>query len=323
MHSFRFFDFTVYFLYYKAMSIFESIKNEFRIPDAYENWSSYRKALTDIIIGNDMIEKNHTKNKEGYIDGDTLCNRSIAILGAGPCNDIDLLRVHEEYKQITLMDVDDKGMQDALDRYGLRHSSGISLKAVSLTGLTDEITESFFNRLYLYIVDRGKNLTEADFQERTLMEFKEVEDKLYKNTRDFSMVLPEAAYDTVVSVGLHSQLWSVLSYSWHILAGNVSEQLLGGRPVDPDPFHDHLRDVDDTFIPMMNTAILQASKHRVLFSSEYDPNNPSEGAWQCIKDVRKRYTGGEIELMESTLEWPFFPEQRRKYTMLIQDIKLC
>ena len=295
------------------MNIFESIKNEFSIPDAYTNWKNYRRELTDMIL--------RSEETEGASSGDD--HKTLAILGAGPCNDLNLSRLAKHFYHIDLIDLDSESVRVGVRNQGQEHCHKIHIKEGTLTGVTKEMTERFFNRLYMYLVEKGRTLTEADFIRRSLEEFEILEKSLRKSPEDFGVILPEKSYDMVVAAGLHSQLWSILSYSWHILAGNVSEQLLGGRPVDPDPFHDHLRDVDDTFIPLMNTAILQASKHRVLFSSEYDPNNPSEGAWQCIKDVRKRYTGGEIELMESTLEWPFFPEQRRKYTMLIQDIKLC
>ena len=295
------------------MNIFESIKNEFSIPDAYTNWKNYRRELTDMILRSEEREGISSEND----------HKTLAILGAGPCNDLNLNRLAKHFSHIDLIDLDSESVRVGVRHQGQEHCHKIHIKEGTLTGVTKEMTERFFNRLYMYLVEKGRTLTEADFIRRSLEEFEILEKSIRKSPEDFGVILPEKSYDMVVAAGLHSQLWSILSYSWHILAGNVSEQLLGGRPVDPDPFHDHLRDVDDTFIPLMNTAILQASKHRVLFSSEYDPNNPSEGAWQCIKDVRKRYTGGEIELMESTLEWPFFPEQRRKYTMLIQDIKLC
>lgn len=308
-----FFDFILYFLYYELMNIFESIKNEFRIPDAYENWSGYRKALTDIIVSH--AEKAATDCSAGG-------SRSAAILGAGPCNDIDLYRIHETYEKITLIDVDSTGMEAALERYGLGHFPQVKVKPVSLTGLTDDLTERFFNRLYMYLVEKGRTLTEADFQERTLMEFKAVEDRLYKSIGDFSEILPEAGYDTIIAAGLHSQLWSVLSYSWHILAGNVSEQLLDGYPVDPEPLHDRIKELDDDMVPLLNEAILRSATGRVILASEYDTDNPVEGAWQCVNHIRSRQRAQAFSLTETTLEWPFSPVQNRKYVMLVQDVVL-
>ncbi|ETP73407.1 hypothetical protein UYO_0631 [Lachnospiraceae bacterium JC7] len=294
------------------MNIFESIKKEFTIPNAYGNWKVYRRELTDLIIQD--AKKSRTAGKS--------CG-SLAVLGAGPCNDLDLQRLISHFGSIDLIDVDVDSVKEGLINQGQEHCPSIHIKKASLTGVEQELTERFFNRLYMYLVEKGRSVTETDFIERSIMEFKLVEQDMFKTSDDFTHILPEKSYDMVVAAGLHSQLWSILSYSWHILSGNVSEQILGGRTIDPEPFHDHIREVDDKFIPVMNEAILGSAKERVLFSSEYDPNYPSEGAWQCIKDVRQRYTRGDIELDESTLEWPFYPEQRRKYTMLIQDIKMC
>lgn len=296
----------------KAMNIFESIKKEFTIPNAYSNWKDYRKALTDLILQDEEI-----------CDPSAAKKRSIAVLGAGPCNDLDLKRLTTHFGSIDLIDVDGESVMDGLINQGQEHCPNIHIKEGSLTGVSQELTERFFNRLYMYLMEKGRALTKADFIERSLMEFRSIEEALFRNEADLSNILPVKSYDMVVAAGLHSQLWSILSYSWHILSGNVSEQIFGGDVIDPEPLHDHIREVDDRLIPLINEAILKSSKHRVLFSSEYDPNSPSEGAWQCIKDIRQRFTGGEIELRESTLEWPFYPEQRRKYTMLIQDIKMC
>lgn len=308
------------------MNIFESIKEEFRIPNAYEDWKEYRHGLTDIILhgyaGNEaqinepesripLFKAHESEEKHG----------SIAILGAGPCNDLDLKEICGLYEEVSLIDIDTESTGMGVKRQGLHDSPGINIVKASISGITEEMTESFFNRLYLYVYEKGRSLTEKDFISRSIEEFSKAEQHLYKSSEDFEKILPEKSYDVIVAAGLHSQLWSILSYSWHILSGNVSEQIFCGRPVDPEPFHDYIREVDDRFIPLMNSSILKASRERAVFASEYDPNHPSEGAWQCIRDLRKRYTSGEIELRESTLLWPFNPEQRKEYTMLIQDIR--
>jgi len=328
------------------MSVFQSIKNEFRIPGAFESWDSYRKSLTDIVIGVEKYpEEGYQKEryqKERYPDiGDRVKRQSeevypkendpekkragsIAILGAGPCNDIDLGRISQRFKSIDLFDVDADGLREAVRRYGLERITDVNVKVVSLTGITEAATESFFNRLYMYLVENGRTVTEEDFINRSISELRLLEEKLYKSVKDFSEILPKGKYDLIVAAGLHSQLWSILSYSWHVLAGNVSEQILGGRPIDPEPFHDHIKELDDAFVSVLNEAILESAKQRVVLASEYDPQNPVEGAWQCIKDVRERYTSESIGLRETTLRWPFFSEQKKEYTMLVQDIiKLC
>lgn len=308
------------------MSIFESIKEEFNIPHAFHDWKLYRDRLTDIILHeNNDNEKMH-KGTESKISTLKTCGSdkkhgSIAILGAGPCNDIDLKRLCEKYENVSLIDIDTESIGVGVTRQGVDKYPGINIVKASISGISEEMTESFFKRMYLYVCEKGQNLTEKDFIGRSIEELSIVEQHLYKSPADLRKVIPPKSVDTIVAAGLHSQLWSILSYCWHVLAGNVSEQLFSGRPVDPEPFHDHIRELDDRFIPILNSWILESSRDRAVFASEYDPNFPSEGAWQCIRDLRKRYTSGEIYLQEFTLLWPFNPEQRKQYTMLIQDVK--
>ena len=68
--------------------ILDDIKQKFRLPDAYEDWREYRQLLTDTVIecGN----------------GDQ--SKTIAIIGAGRCNDIDLKALCRHFEIITLVD---------------------------------------------------------------------------------------------------------------------------------------------------------------------------------------------------------------------------
>lgn len=308
------------------MNIFESIKQEFRIPHAYEDWKEYRRQLTDIILSGDSgMENLHgvTESRispSGYT-GTEEKHGSIAILGAGPCNDLDLRRISDSFDEVSLIDIDTESTKNGVISQGLKDHHGIKTVNLSITGITEELSESFFNRLYIYVYEKGMSLTETDFTERSIEEFKKLEEHLYKSQEAITAVLPQKNYDVIVAAGLHSQLWSILSYSWHVLAGNVSEQILSGRQIDPEPFHEYIREVDDRFIPYLNSAIIGSAGERAVFASEYDPNHPSEGAWQCIRDLRKRFTSGEIDLRESSLLWPFNPQQRKRYNMLIQDIR--
>ncbi|WP_175494592.1 hypothetical protein [Oribacterium sp. WCC10] len=306
------------------MNIFDSIKQEFSIPDAYENWRTYREELTACVLAtknarkmpNQSVDRVDSKRPEEGSKG------TLAVLGAGPCNDLDINRLSEAFDHIDLIDIDTKSITAGLNRQNKAHDSRIDIKLMSVSGITEEMVTHFFNRLYMYIIEKGHSLTEGEFIARSLSEFQLIENFMYRDLTDFETVLPEKHYDTIIAAGLHSQLFSMISYCWHILAGNISEQLFSGRIVNPDPFHDHIREVDDRLIPLLNTAISNSARKRILLASEYDPMNPVEGAWQCIRDIRTRYTGGSISLTESTLEWPFFPEQGRKYIMLIQDIVL-
>ena len=126
--------------------------------------------------------------------------------------------------------------------------------------------------------------------------------------------LPDGHYDMVVSVGLHSQFWSILSYSWLTLAGNVEEQILG-HAMNHDPFFEALRSIDDLFIPILNEVMLSMGD-RAIIAVEEDEAHPVEGAFQSMQDIRQRYP----DVQEKRLHWPFRPEEGKSYEMLFQII---
>lgn len=274
------------------MHILDEIRREFTIPHAYENWRAYRAQLTELLLS---------------------CgeSRSIALFGIGPGNDIDLRRLHDTGAQLTLIDADPESMEAGLRRYGLQHSPRVELVSCSLTGVTPEDTEAFFDTLYHRVVQTGRALTESAFMEASLQALAALRERMLPSPAALRDMLPATRYDLVVSVGLHSQLWSILSYSWLTLAGNVEAQILG-HPMNREPFFDAIREMDDVLIPRLNAALLSMGE-RAVFGVEAE-ESAVEGAWQSIQDIRRRCP----DRRECSLHWPFRPEEQKEYDMLFQ-----
>lgn len=277
------------------MNVIEEIKKEFEIPGAYESWAEYRASVTDLIL----------------VSAST---GSIALFGIGPANDIDLRRLSDRFGRITLIDLDRDSMERGLVRYGLQHCPKVELWDASLSGVTLEDVAAFFETLYDQVVRSGQALTEAAFMEMSLAALERIRRKVVSSREELRAKLPAEHYDLVVSVGLHSQFWSILSYSWLTLAGNVEEQLLG-HAINHDPFFEALRAIDDAFIPMLNEVLLSMGD-RAIIAVEEDEANPVEGAFQSMQDIRQRYP----EVQEKRLHWPFRPEDGKSYEMLFQII---
>ena len=277
------------------MNIIDEIKKEFEIPGAYESWAEYRASVTDLIL----------------VSAST---GSIALFGIGPANDIDLRRLSDRFGRITLIDLDRDSMERGLVRYGLQHCPKVELWDASLSGVTLEDVAAFFETLYDQVVRSGQALTEAAFMEMSLAALERIRRKVVSSREELRAKLPAEHYDLVVSVGLHSQFWSILSYSWLTLAGNVEEQLLG-HAINHDPFFEALRAIDDAFIPMLNEVLLSMGD-RAIIAVEEDEAHPVEGAFQSIQDIRQRYP----EVQEKRLHWPFRPEDGKSYEMLFQII---
>lgn len=278
-----------------TMNVIDEIKKEFEIPGAFESWAVYREEVTDLIL-------------ESGATG------SIALFGIGPANDIDLRRLRERFGRITLIDLDRESMERGLVRYGLQHCPKVELWDTSLSGVTMEDVAAFFETLYNQVVQSGRTLTEAAFMEMSLAALEQIRHKVVSSREALRAKLPAEHYDMVVSVGLHSQFWSILSYSWLTLAGNVEEQILG-HAMNHDPFFEALRAIDDAFIPMLNEVLLSMGD-RAIIAVEEDEAHPVEGAFQSMQDIRQRCP----KVLEKRLHWPFRPEEGKSYEMLFQII---
>ena len=296
------------------MNVIDEIKKEFEIPGAFESWALYREQVTDLILASvsqpDLLQEASPQTSIQDVErsrwpmptSGTKATGSIALFGIGPANDIDLRRLSERFERIMLIDLDREGMESGLVRYGLQHCPKVALWDTSLSGVTMEDVAAFFETLYDQVVRRGRALTEAAFMEMSRAALKQIRRKVM-TTRDM-----------VVSVGLHSQFWSILSYSWLTLAGNVEEQIFG-HVMNHDPFFETLRSIDDVFIPMLNEVMLSMGD-RAIIAVEEDEAHPVEGAFQSMQDIRQRYP----DVQEKRLHWPFRPEEGKSYEMLFQII---
>lgn len=309
------------------MNIIDEIKKEFQIPGAFESWAVYREQVTDLILASvsqrDLMQEASLQTSIEDVEcsrrpmptSDTKATGSIALFGIGPANDIDLRRLSERFERIMLIDLDREGMESGLVRYGLQHCPKVELWHTSLSGVTMEDVAAFFETLYNQVVRSGRALTEAAFMKMSLAALEQIRQKVVSSWEALRAKLPAEHYDVVVSVGLHSQFWSILSYSWLTLAGNVEEQILG-HAMNHDPFFEMLRSIDDVFIPMLNEVMLSMGD-RAIIAVEEDEAHPVEGAFQSMQDIRQRYP----DVQEKRLHWPFQPEEGKSYEMLFQIIE--
>ena len=271
--------------------LFQQIKNGFLIPGAWYSWIEYRNQLTALIREKAIEPKD-----------------SLMILGAGRCCDIDLSILAEHCGQIALLDTDSTAMREALKRYHLETSSKVSLVCGSLTGISEPDVEVFFESLLAFVMRQGARLTEEAFRLRTLEGLQVLEQKLYVTGEQFARVLVPESCDVIVCAGVHSQLFSLLSYCWKVLASNVSGQILRS-PVKEEWFHEKIKKWNDRIIPVLDKAIIRAAKKEALFGCEYDSVSPVEGAYQCISDLRRNSSE------TGQLMWPFDPEHGKQYAM--------
>ena len=343
----------------EAKEAFRRIRESFRVPDAFSLWEEYREQLTDCVLGGRRAVPGQRVPEGNSPAGDA--DRSLAVLGAGAMNDLDLRRLAAQFQPVCLIDSDLSSLEEGLRRYGLEDSartagrgqSGgipgtgtaggeIRLLRGSLTGITEADAEDFFRALYTRSVRsaRAGRLTSERFLADSLELLSALEQRLFRTAEAFLVLLPPGGFDTVVCAGLHSQLFSLLTLSWQVLAGSLSEQVFRG-PVPAEPVLQRVKVWNAGLIPLLDRAVLRTARRRVLFGFEHDPASPVEGAFQGLQDVQGLSAGqkpadslglsAEQELSAgqeppvrlshlADLTWPFSPSRGRYYTMRILDL---
>ena len=123
---------------------------------------------------------------------------------------------------------------------------------------------------------------------------------------------PESCSDIVVCCGVHSQLFSTLSFFVRSLIHSLQD-ILPGVDVLEGEVSERIRRMNDQVIPGINRTLYKAAGKCVIFGNEFMPEHPVEGAHQCILDVREHYRPEEAHLT-----WEFNKAEGITYDMLIQ-----
>ena len=203
----------------------EMIKSE-NTDDCFEMWSGYRRFLTDYIIG-------CCKGSDVFAPGTEQIHKpSLAIWGAGACNDIDLAEL-DKYFSLTLIDRDIEAMGRALARYGLSNVKCVDLGFWSISDeeyrhieelLADRAHEDADSRAYDTISELIQYLDDIADREvskvnRVIYEGNISDTADGRARRDNCL-----QFDFSVAAGLSSQLCSRIAALCHIYAGHFNER---------------------------------------------------------------------------------------------------
>lgn len=306
------------------MSLYKQIRENFILPNAFEDWRAYRNTLTKYLIKEvDSVslplEFSSNTDLEEHLP-------TLAIIGAGACNDIDLARIKNHFSKITLIDCNEAALHQALTTYDLTEADNVELKNISLTGITDSDYEEFCEELQAYIQLNQQTFSMEEFEEFALSKLKSI----YEKRRQAELPLI-STYDYIWCFGVHSQLQAMFSYICHAFFVNLKEMF-------PSPLNDfikineYLKSENDRFIPHFHDVLLSCAKKSVFLGMEQqristseavngEANNTCEsdsieGAYQGILDIRSR----NLNVTESSILWPFYPEKDIAYHMLVQTI---
>lgn len=315
------------------MQLYEQLKLHFTIPDAYTSWKDYRNLLTDRLIRMaDEEELTIDRLKKEM----TVCvshKPTLAVLGAGRMDDLDLAAIRPYFSKITMVDQDRNAMEEALDRYGMTKDPDIVLEEASFTGIGESEYAAFCQSLETYIseTDHMISVPELDMHCIALMQ------EILQDT--MTAAWNRKTYDYIWCVGVHSQLYAmpayIYRYMWKQLEqDNRLEPVWQHMQPEESAFMEYLREQNAARIHVLHDEILCAAKHAVVIGCEVgrcehpyagvieNPELPAtdeqtiEGSRQCMADIDSR----RLDVHNAMLCWPFYRVGNVYYDMLLREI---
>ena len=276
--------------------ILQDIKRKFRLSDAFEDWEDYRQLLTGMVIDAG--------------DGDKI--KTVTVIGAGYCNDIDINTLSRYFKDVALLDCDFEALTKVKNGLSGEDVKKIKLLSASLTGIDESDISVFFDETLAELQRYGKLLIRQSFEEVIMTNLDKLLSKIYTAEDEILKVLPRT--DIAVCNGVCSQLFSIVSYFISSVAASIPAALFTGAFDVADKAEQKLKKCNDVIVPMIVNAIMKVTGDCVIFGNEYIKDHPVEGAYQCINAVQK--SGSKIKELEA--KWNFNRKENIVYNMLLQ-----
>lgn len=277
------------------MNLYDQLLQLQVIHNAYTMWANYRKQLTNYLI-------QHTQ--EGS---------SLAILGAGRCNDLDLKKLATHFKTITLIDKDEDALKEALILYELEHSPNVLTKEVDFVGITPKDYRHYADTLVNKIRESGMN-TNIDDLASTGQAYLEY---LFNKTLRLPLDLGEELYDYTVVVGVHSQLISMLEWIWRILLETINQ--------DEETVRDTLMYMNDAAVQKLNEAVFKVTRDTLFMGFEKERIGrlgTIQGAIQGVEDIESRIKREKVTCVDLLhIHWPFNEEGGVSFNMALYQLK--
>lgn len=275
-------------------SIYARLKKLQRIPGVYEKWSDYRCAMTDYILTN------------------TARDSSLAVFGAGCCNDIDLARLVGHFGNITLYDIDEAAMRQALMRCQLHEYPAIHIHALNLTGITVSDYEIFSDLLTGQLQLFGTSIDPELLAASCLSYLHAVYDRI----QNHRIQLGKERFDYTVSFGLHSQLNNMFAWIW-----NAFSQPLGCPDASDGETSvlSYLAAQNAPVISRANDTIMGCTGNTAFFANELEnlsTHTSVSGALECIRDIKERCP----DCTAAVADWNF--SETVTYRMLLQKAEV-
>lgn len=264
------------------------------MTEAYDDWRVYREKVSQYILNN------------------TEHGASIAIVGAGRCNDIDLSLFSKHFSKITLIDIDEKAMHDAINKYDISSMCKTEIVVRDFVGIQDE---DYIEYASIMCKDMKKNkqfFSPWVTGPKMIAKLEEV----YAKLREYELDLGERNYDYVVALGVHSQLNGMFEWMW--------TSMIEGLGKTDSKVASRVSQETEYIVNKFDAAIYKMAKKRLFIGCEREiigKIGAIEGARIGLDNIEKYEEAGIIQL-DSWLDtiWPFDVKQGLQYKMAIGNI---
>ncbi len=256
------------------------------IPNAYEEWASYREQLTDFIV-------DHTGPHT------TAC-----IVGAGACNDFDLQRLSMHFRELRLIDRNTDAIRKGVARQNICIRDN-QIERIDLLGITDEQYRALANQMLSIIRSEVKcgQLTLS----RTESFFLNGIDTAFAERQPDAQTKATGVADYVICCGVHSQLMTVFPQMAKVYQRYVPISERAVLDCVQQKTGDVIRDLNDTLFRWARKGVI-IGLERVRLE---EPGR-IEGAWQTLEDLKRRSCKISAK---ATLVWSFSSSQKKSYLM--------
>lgn len=256
------------------------------IPNAYEEWASYREQLTDFII-------NHTDSRT-----------TAWIVGAGACNDFNLQKLSCHFSELNLIDRNTDAIRKGIARQNICIRDD-QIECIDLLGITDEQYRALANQMLSIIrseVTCGQ-LTPSRIESFFLNGI----DTAFAERQPDAQTKATGVADYVVCCGVHSQLMTMFPQMAKVYQRYVpiSEQAV--FDCVQQKTWEVIRDLTDTLFRWAGKGVIIGLERERL-----EEPGMIEGAWQALEDLNRRNCKVSAK---ASLVWNFCSSQKKSYLM--------
>lgn len=277
------------------MNLYDQLLMLQEIPNAHGAWAAYRENLTEYII----------KQLAGE-------PQSVLILGGGRSNDMDLKRLLPYVTHLTLWDKDEAAIHEAKLKYDLVDHPKLSIVSEDLLGIEANDYRVYAEALVQTVRKKGMNTSLEELSVVAIEGIQKLEQKI--SVIDFK----DKQYDTIIMIGLHSQLFSMMDWIWQVILQTLGKEETQVR--------NYIKELNETLIPKLHEHMIKAARKQWIMGCEIGRLGrvgAIEGAYQGLRDLEKLRQKGVLQKKsDQKLIWPFEPSKEVYYEMLIQCDKV-